>query len=138
MNSKQLTAMAVVVAIGGIIGGYMSDRLASKGQAFANGVENSIDREELEPVMDIRDNFDKSQQVGTQNRKIAELISNKILPEKEYETLLETARNEVQGMGLDELREKIASLQAANICLINYLGKKLYYHEKKQKRLDGP
>ena len=138
MNSKQFTAMVVVVAIGGIIGGYMSDRLALKGQAFANGVENSIDREEMDPVMDIRDNFDKSQQVGTQNRKIAELISNKILPEKEYETLLETARNEVQGMGLDELREKIASLQAVNICLINYLGKKLYYHEKKQKRLDGP
>ena len=138
MNSKQFTAMVVVVAIGGIIGGYMSDRLALKGQAFANGVENSIDREEMDPVMDIRDNFDKSQQVGTQNRKIAELISNKILPEKEYEMLLETARNEVQGMGLDELREKIASLQAVNICLINYLGEKLYYHEKKQKRLDGP
>ena len=138
MNSKQFSVLVVVAVIGGIIGGFLSDRLAANGQAFANGVENSTDREEMEPVMDIREKFGKSQQMSVHNRKIAEIITKRILPEKEYEVLLETARNEIRGMGLDELREKFASLQATNICLITYMGKYLYTQDKEEKVLSKP
>ena len=72
------------------------------------------------------------------SKQIAEIINNRILPEKEYEALLETARNEVRGMDLDELREKFASLQATNICLITFMGKYLYSQDRKQEALGKP
>ena len=138
MNPKHITVLVMAAFVGGIMGGYMSNQLTSKGQAYANGVENSIDKEEKESAMDIRKKFEKSQNVSKHNREIAELIYHKILPEKEYEALLETARNEVRGMGLDEIREKVASLQATNISLLHYLGKYIYSLERKQELLSKP
>ena len=96
MNLKQFTVLVVVVLFGGVFGGHMSDRAASNGQAFANGAENSIDGEDMGAIMDIRETFQKTQQLGGQNWRVTEIILNKILPEKEYASQLETARSEVQ------------------------------------------
>ena len=131
MKSRQFTVLVVVAFVGGIVGGFVVDRVASIGQAFANGVQNNVGGEEMELAMDIRKKYERNQQgTGQHNRKILELIRNKILPENEYAAQLETARNEIQGMDLDELREKLASLQATNICLINFMGNLLYAQEK--------
>ena len=139
MNSKQFALLIIVAFIGGIIGNCISKGPDFFGKVYADGSEETGSEKELASIMDIRNKIETTQQnAGRYNKDIKRMITTKLLPERQYADALEAARNDIQGTDLNELREKVASLQAVNICLLNYMGESLAARERAERLSNRP